>query len=489
MPDKMLGLLRILSGFFISEAYVEASGNFCIANLLESAMINKNITLTEGKIWKVLLRFAVGFLITSFMQALYGAVDLFVVGRFDGSSSVSAVAIGSQFMQTITGIVLGISMGGTVLIGQAIGEKNDKRSARAVGTLSILFLILAAVLTVILTLSTDFITGILETPAEAYANTRNYIFICSIGVPFIVGYNAVSGIFRGIGDSKTPIYFVFIACAANIILDFLFVGGFKLGASGAALATVIAQALSFTVSLIFIKGRGFSFAVRREDFKLDAYSVKRILKVGSPLALQDALVNVSFLTITAIINTMGLAASASVGVVEKIIVFAMLPPSAFASAVATMTAQNVGAGKPDRALKSLKYGIGFSLIFGAGVCIYAQLLPQTLTQIFTKDKEVIEMSALYFKSYSIDCILVSFIFCMNSYFSGYSKAFISFAHSMVATFGVRIPMSYFMSKIPNVSLYLMGMAAPAASLVSIIVCFAYFYVINKKKMEDTYEKK
>lgn len=447
-------------------------------------MSNNSISLTEGKIGTAILKFASGFLITSFMQALYGAVDLFVVGRFDGSSAVSAVAIGSQFMQTITGIVLGISMGGTVLIGQAIGERNDKRSARAVGTLSILFLILAAVLTVILTLSTDFITGILETPAEAYANTKDYIFICSIGVPFIVGYNAVSGIFRGIGDSKTPVYFVFAACAANILLDFVFVGALRLGAAGAAMATVMSQALSFVISIVFIKRRGFTFALSRTDFKLDGYSVKRILKVGSPLALQDALVNISFLTITAIINTMGLAASASVGVVEKIIVFAMLPPSAFASAVATMTAQNVGAGKPDRAFKSLKYGIGFSLIFGILVCIYAQLLPQTLTQIFTKDREVIEMSALYFKAYSIDCILVSFIFCMNSYFSGYSKSFIAFAHSMVATFGVRIPMSFFMSKIPNVSLYLMGMAAPAASLVSIIVCFVYFYVINKKRKKE-----
>lgn len=442
-------------------------------------MKQKTLSLTEGAIGSTLLRFAVPFLLASLLQALYGAVDLFVVGQYADSAAVSAVAIGSQLMQTITGIVLGISMGGTVLIGHCIGEKNDKGAAKAVGTITILFIMIAVILTPIMIFGTNLSVSLMHTPTEAINYARQYIFICACGIPFIVGYNAVSGIFRGVGDSKTPMYFIAIACVVNIVSDFILVGKFNMGASGAAIATILAQAISLIISLIFIKKRGFSFGFNKEYVRVDKYSLRRILKVGSPLALQDALVNISFLLITVIVNSMGLIASASVGVVEKIIIFAMLPPTAFASAVATMTAQNMGANKPDRAIKGLKYGIGYSLICGILVCIYCQFLPHTITSIFTKDVEVIASAAMYLKSYSFDCILVAFIFCMNSYFSGCGRSMIAFIHSMIATFVVRIPMSYLMSKVPNTSLFKMGLASPVASFVSVGICFGYFIWLKK----------
>lgn len=444
-------------------------------------MKKKTLSLTDGPIGPTLLRFAVPFLLASLLQALYGAVDLFVVGQYADSAAVSAVAIGSQLMQTITGIVLGISMGGTVLIGQCIGEKNDEGAAKCVGTITVLFVIIAIILTPIMIFGTNLSVSLMHTPDEAVNFARQYIFICACGIPFIVGYNAVSGIFRGIGDSKTPMYFIAIACVVNIVADFVLVGGFNMGAAGAAIATILAQGISLIISLIFIRKRGFSFKFNKSYVRIDKYSVGRILKVGSPLALQDALVNISFLLITVIVNGMGLVASASVGVVEKIIIFAMLPPTAFASAVATMTAQNMGANKPERAVKSLKYGIGYSLIFGIAVCIYCQFLPHIITGIFTKDTEVIASAAMYLKSYSFDCMLVAFIFCMNSYFSGCGRSMIAFIHSMIATFGVRIPMSYFISKTANVSLYKMGLASPIASFISVAICLGYFMWLKKQK--------
>lgn len=437
-------------------------------------MSKKPLVLTEGPIGTTLLRFALPFLLSSLLQALYGAVDLFVVGRFADSAAVSAVAIGSQIMQTITGIILGISMGGTVLIGHKIGEKNDKKAAEAVGNVCLLFGIAALILTPLMLILTNPAVSVMHTPAEAVPAAREYVFICACGIPFIIGYNAVSGIFRGIGDSKTPVYFIALACAVNIVLDFALTGGLSMGASGAAIATVSAQGASFIAAVIYLRKKGFAFPFGRRHLRLKKDSVISILKVGSPLALQDALVNVSFLMITAIINTMGLTASAAVGIVEKLIIFAMLPPNAFAAAVATMTAQNIGAGKPKRAKKALKSGIGCALIFGISVCIYSQFLPETLTSIFSKSPDVVAQAALYLKSYSIDCILVSFVFCMNSYFSGCDKSIISFIHSMIATFCVRVPLSYMLSKIPGVSLYMLGFAAPAATLVSLIICFGYF---------------
>lgn len=434
-------------------------------------------TLTEGRVSTTLLFFAVPFLISSFLQALYGAVDLFVVGQYADSAAVSAVAIGSQVMQTITGIILGISTGGTVLLGRRIGEKNERGAARAVGAIILLFGIMACILTPVMAVLTNQAVSLMETPKEAVLAARTYIFTCACGIPFIIGYNAVSGIFRGIGDSKTPVYFVGLACIVNVALDFLLAGRMGMGAEGAAIATVTAQGISFLASLVYLKWKGFPFPFKREDIHWHREEIKNILKVGCPLALQDALVNVSFLAITTIINTMGLVASAAVGVVEKIIMFAMLPPSSFASAVAAVTAQNLGAGKPERARKSLWWGIGYSLIFGVTVCILAQIVPETAAAVFSRDRDVIIAASQYLMSYSIDCILVSFVFCMNSYFSGCGNAMISFAHSMVATFGVRIPATYLLSRYAEGTLYTMGFAAPAATTVSLVICL--FFLLRK----------
>ncbi len=436
--------------------------------------------LTKGKISTELLRFALPFLFASLLQAFYGAADLFVVGQFSDSASVSAVAIGSQVMQTITVIILGISMGGTVIIAKCTGENNNKGIAKAIGSLSSLFLIFAIILTPLMLILINSAVSLMHTPLEAVQFTTQYIFICALGIPFIIGYNAVSGIFRGIGDSKTPVYFVLIACIINIIVDIVLVGIFKMGAVGAAIATISSQAISFIFALVYMIKKKFEFKISRSDFKLDKESIKQILIVGSPLALQDALVNISFLIITTIINTMGLIPSAAVGVVEKIIIFAMLPPTAFGSAVSAMTAQNVGAGKPERVKKILCYGIIYSLTFGIVATIYCQISPESLTFIFSNDPKVVEVAGKYLRSFSIDCVMVSFVFCINGYFSGNGQSIISLIHSMIATFGVRIPLTYLISKIADVTLYELGFAAPSSTFVSILICFTYLYWKNRK---------
>lgn len=436
--------------------------------------------LTRGKISITLLKFAIPFLFASLLQALYGAVDLFVVGRFTNSATVSAVSIGSQVMQTVTGIILGISMGGTVLIGKRIGEKNDDDAAKAIGSLSILFIIFAIILTPLMLLFTNSAISLMHTPLEAVNYTKQYIIICALGIPFIIGYNSISGIFRGLGDSKTPVYFIAIACVINIIVDFILIGIFNFGAVGAAIATTSSQAISFLIAVIYMIKKGFSFEINKKHFKLDKESVKNILLVGLPLSLQDAFVNISFLIITSVINTIGVIASASVGVVGKIIMFAMLPPISFGSAVSAMTAQNIGAGEHKRARKVLYYGILFSLIFGIFATLYSQFYPETLTSIFSNDIEVINSSNQYLMSFSIDCIMVSFVFCMNGYLSGIGKSIVSLIHSLIATFGVRIPLTYILNKTAGVTLYELGLAAPISTFVSILICFIYLYWTYRK---------
>ena len=438
----------------------------------------KELNLTQGSVPKVLLQFAVPFLIANVLQALYGGADLFVVGQYDDSASVAAVAIGSQVMQTITGIILGITTGTTVLI--AIGAKDDRKVAFTIGSSVWLFSIVGVLLTLVMVAFHGQITELMHTPAEAMADTKNYILVCSAGILFIIGYNVVCGILRGLGDSKTPLYFVGLACIINIVLDFILVGYFHWGATGAAIATVTAQGVSFGIALWFLYRHGFHFDFSRKDIRLNRNLSKKIMVLGAPIALQDALINVSFLIITVIVNQMGVIASASLGVVEKIIVFAMLPPMAISSAVATMTAQNYGAGLIKRMNKCLASGIGIALVFGVSVCVYSQFLPETLTAFFTKDAAVVAMAAEYLRGYSIDCIVVSFVFCINSYFSGQGNSLFPMIHSLIATFLFRIPLSYWFSQMDSSSLFIMGFAPPISTVVSLLICIWYLRYTQRK---------
>lgn len=435
-------------------------------------MEQKNL-LTKGSIFKSLMIFSFPFLLASLLQAFYGAADLFVVGQYADSAAVSAVAIGSQVMQTITGVILGITTGGTILIGQYLGARREKDMAKTIGTIICVFGLFSVVLTILMVLFTNPIARIMHTPAEAMKYTQQYIFVCSCGIPFIIGYNAVSGILRGMGDSKTPLYFIAIACVINITVDIILVDFFKMGAVGAAAATVGAQGISFLLAVLFLWKKGFPFEFGKKYILLFPKKAKIIFHLGLPIALQDGLINISFLLITTIINTMGLTASAAVGVVEKIIVFAMLPPTAFASAIAVTTAQNIGAGKIERAQKSLYAGIACSLVMGIAFWIYSQISPESITSLFSNDKEVIYTAAAYLKSYSLDCILVCFIFCMNSFFSGCGHPIFPMVHSLIATFLIRIPVSFFLSRIEGITLYKIGFGAPLATFISLIMCIIY----------------
>jgi len=440
----------------------------------------KQLSLTEGRVAPTLVRFALPFMLSSLLQSLYGAADLFVVGQYAGAAAVSGVTIGSQIMSTVTMLILSLSMGGTVLIGNCIGSRDEDGAATAIGTQASLFALFALVLTPLMLFGTDAGVALMQTPPEAVADARDYVFTCSLGLPFIIGYNALSGIFRGLGDSKTPVYFVALATVINIAADFWLVGGLRMGSTGAAIATVTAQGLSFIAALIFLMKKGFPFPFTRRHLRLNGRAAKRILKVGGPLALQSTSVHLSFMIISAIINTMGLIASAAVGVTEKIMAFAFLPPDAFAAALAAMTAQNIGAGKPKRALEALKWSIAFSLAVGLVVCGFANLFPEVLPAVFTTDREVIRAAGLYMRTYSIDCILVAFVFSFNNYFSGCGNAVISMIHNVIATFAVRIPVTLLMSRLEGASLLHMGLAAPAASLLSVLICGWYFLRLRKK---------
>lgn len=435
--------------------------------------------LTEGSVGKNLIRFALPYLLACFMQTFYGMADLFVVGLYNGSGTTTAVAVGSQVMHMLTVIIVGFAMGATVRIGRYVGAGDERGAAKTVGASVAFFALFAAVLTAALLLSVNLITSVMLTPAEAVEETRLYLAICFAGVPFITAYNVISSIFRGAGDSKRPMYFVAVACVVNIVLDFALIGGMGLGAAGAALGTVCGQAVSVAFALGMLKRRDLGFRVTRREIRADRESVSQILKVGAPIACQDGLIQVAFIVITVIANSRGLVVSAAVGIVEKLIGFLFLVPSAFLSAISAITAQNMGAHKPERARASLGYGLAITMGWGALCALYSQFLPQTLVGLFTRDAAVLAAGCAYLRSYSFDTLFAAVHFCFSGYFCGDQKAGISFLHNITAILLIRIPGAYLAGVYFPDSLYPMGWAAPLGSLLSALICVGFYLYFQR----------
>ncbi len=441
-------------------------------------------SFTEGKIFAPLLCFAVPVLFALFLQTMYGAVDLLIVGQFGGDSAevyVSAVATGSQVMQTLTVVVTGLAMGLTIYVGREIGAGMRERAGKIIGSGIWLFGLIALAVTAVMICIAPFMTRMMHAPEEAFEQTVRYITICSIGAIFIVAYNLVGSIFRGIGDSKIPLLTVAIACVLNIAGDLLFVAVFRMGASGAAIATVAAQAASVLISLLIIRKRDLPFQFSIKDIRPKGDYIGQMLKVGIPIAFQDLLVNISFLVITAIVNSLGLTASAGLGVAEKMCGFIMLVPSAFMQSMSAFVAQNMGAGKPERARKALLCGIASSLAVSAVMAYFSFFHGDLLARIFAKDTQVILAAADYLKAYALDCLLTSFLFCFIGYFNGCSRTTFVMLQGVIGAFGVRIPASWFMSRQANVTLFHIGLATPASSLVQILLCGGYFWWLTRKQ--------
>ncbi|MBR2043054.1 MAG: MATE family efflux transporter [Clostridia bacterium] len=446
--------------------------------------MTKAQNFTEGKIFSPIIRFTLPVLLALLLQATYGAVDLLIVGQFGGDFSqifVSAVSTGSQIMMTLTVVITGLAMGLTVYVGEKIGAKKREEAGEIIGSGINLFAIVAAVLTLLMVLGAPALAKIMKAPALAYMDTVWYVTICSAGMFFIVAYNLVGSIFRGIGDSKTPLLTVAIACVSNILGDLLLVAVFGLGAIGAALATVFAQAMSVILSLIIIKRKSLPFSFSKKHLRLNKKHAKKILRLGIPIALQDLLVSFSFLAILAIVNNLGLTESAGIGVAERVCAFIMLIPSAFMQSMSAFVAQNVGAAKFDRAKKALWYGIFSSLAIGIFVGYFSFFHGEILAGIFAKDTAITANAAEYLKAYAIDCLLTAFLFCFMGYFNGCGNTAFVMLQGIIGGICVRLPLSLIMSKITPVSLFRIGLATPSSSLVQIILCLSFFAITEHKK--------
>ena len=440
--------------------------------------------LTTGSVFKNVILFSLPYLLSYFLQTLYGMADLFIIGQFEGVASTTAVSIGSQIMHMLTVMIVGLAMGTTVSIGQAVGAGKKKQAAQDIGNTITLFMAVAIALMAILLMLVHPIVSAMSTPAEAVDGTVAYLTICFIGIPFITAYNIISSIFRGLGDSKSPMYFIAIACAANIGLDYLFMGVMHLGSAGAALGTTVSQAVSVFVSLIIIVKRR-SVVLEKGNFKPSRPVMGKILKIGVPIALQDGLIQIAFIVITIIANQRGLNDAAAVGIVEKVMSFLFLIPSSMLSTVSALGAQNIGAKKPKRAMLTLRYAAMLAVGFGILASITIQFTAEPIIALFTDKStadgaEVILFGGQYLRGYIWDCIFAGIHFSFSGYFCACGKSGLSFLHNILAIVLVRIPGVYLTSQLFPSTLFPMGLATAAGSLLSVIICLIAFTVIRRK---------
>ena len=437
---------------------------------------------TEGKILSPLIRFAIPILLSQLLQTAYGAVDMLVIGTFGTTADVSAVSTGGWIVTLALCFMTGLAMGMTVLIGRAIGQKDTEQVGDIIGTAIVLFGCFCFVIMTALIVFAPQLAALMKAPEAAFAGTVTYIRICAAGLAFITAYHVIGSMFRGMGDSSMPLVTVAIACVFNICGDLLLAGVFRMGVKGVAIATVFAQGISVLASLWITKRRGMPFSFSRRQIRLDRSISSELLHIGIPTSAQDVLVTLSFIAIAAIVNGLGLVPSAGVGVAERICSFVMLVPSTFSMAMSAFVAQNYGADRLDRAEKALAYGIGVSLGVGLFMFLFIFFRGDIPSSWFAAGKaDVVAASADYLKAYAIDCLLTSFLFCFNGYFNGLGRTRFVMTQSIAGAFGVRIPVSYLMSKEVPVSLFHVGLATPCSTLVQIFLCFAYFFALKRKK--------
>lgn len=441
--------------------------------------------LTTGSVFKNVILFSLPYLLSYLLQTLYGMADLYIIGQYEPVAGTTAVSIGSQVMHMLTVMIVGLAMGTTVFIGRAIGADDKEKASLGIGNTITLFMTVSVALTAVLIILVKPITSVMSTPTDAVPGTIDYLTICFIGIPFITAYNVISAIFRGMGDSKSPMYFIAVACGANVGLDYLFIGALHMGASGAALGTTVSQAISVIFSLVVILKRKTGIKLTKSSFKPQRAVTGEILKTGVPVAFQDGLIQIAFIVITVIANRRGMNDSAAVGIVEKIMSFLFLIPSSMLSTVSVLGAQNIGAEKPERATATLRYAVILAVGFGCVVAVLMQFIAEPVVSLFTDSKtadgvQVVRLGGQYLRGYVWDCIFAGVHFCFSGYFCAVRKSFISFLYNIIAIVTMRIPGVYLTSKMFADTLFPMGLATASGSVISVIICIIAFIIIRKK---------
>ncbi len=438
--------------------------------------------LSQGSVVRQLLAFALPFIISNLIQSLYGVVDMIIVGRYSGAESMAGVNVGGQITLLVTNLVIGLCAGGTTLIAQYMGSGKRKELKETIATLLTTLVVLAVVLTAFMAFAKGTLLGLVKTPPEALSEADDYLLITALGTIFIFGYNALSAIMRGMGDSKNPLIFVGIACVINIVLDYILVAKYNMAARGAAIATVVSQAASMILCIVYLKRNRFVFDFNLRSFGFHTARLRMLLKVGIPTSVQNVIVGMSFLFLTSLVNGMGLSEAAALGAVAKFNSFAILPAIAMSASIAAMSGQNLGAGKPERAVETMRFGtiLGFSMSFV--IFLVAQFFPEAVLRAFADDASMIEAGKAYMRSFNFDYLLASLMFGLNGLFIGSGHTTFTLFNSVLSSVLIRVPVAYLCGIVLDMGMFGVGMAGPFSSFVSLILCLVFYRTGKWKKM-------
>ena len=431
--------------------------------------------LTQGSILKNIIRFSLPILLSNIVQSLYNVADMLIVGNFCGAAAMSGVNIGGQVTFILTNTVFGLCTGATVLIAQYIGAKNEEKIESTIATVLTLLVGIGLFITVSVLALKHPILRLIQTPSESFRDADGYLMVTLTGVVFIFTYNALSAILRGMGDSKKPFLYVSIACVTNIVLDLLFVAGFGWGAFGAAVATVVSQALSVVLCVVNMIKNKFYFDFKPRSFRIDKGQARMIFKIGFPSCIQNCVVSLSFLFITALVNSFGVWASAAAGAAGKFNSFAIMPAIAMSASVSTISAQNIGAEKWDRAVKTCMIGSAIAMAISVTMFILVQLFPAQIMRMFGSEPEMIAQGIIYMRTFSYDYLVVPLVFCFNGLFIGAGHTVFSLVTGLLSSLVLRVPISYLFGISMKMGLSGAGLGAPVASIGSLVIILVFFF--------------
>lgn len=438
---------------------------------------NLRPSLTEGNLFFSLISFTIPFLLANILQVFYGTADLIIVGQFSHhTSDLAAISNASQIIHVITQFITGFTSGGMVLIGQQLGARQYDEIQKTIGTIFTAFTVLGTGIAIFTMAFSPWILQIMHVPPESVFAAHTYMIICGCGLILTTEYNIFSAILRGLGDSKSPLVFISIACVINVIGDIILIAGFHMGPAGAAYATVTAQGISVLFAAHKLKKiyRPDVLAVR--NLRIHFSILQQLIRLGLPIASEGLLVNISFMFINSMINAQGLIQSSAIGVVEKVGSFVRLPASSFSAAISAMVAQNIGAENVPRAKKTLYAGISVSLFLSVFTFSAMRFAPGFIMRLYTPDSDVIRSGIEYMHSFSYDTLLVCGTFCMAGFFSGCGKSLFTLIRNLISTLLVRVPLAYYFCYVVPFSMFNIGLAAPVASMVSILIGLVYLKI-------------
>lgn len=440
----------------------------------KNSMINN---MTSGDVVRQLLLFAYPFMLSNLLQVVYTLVDMIVVGQFVGSHGLSGVSIGGEISTLFTMICLGFTSAGQIMISQYVGQ-NDRESIRkTIGTMFTAVIAIGIVITAVSLLCTDLLLKLMNTPEEAYSEARNYSVVCFAGIIFTYGYNTLGAVLRGMGDSKRPFIFVSIAAVLNLVLDLLFVPVLHMDAFGAALATIIGQAVSFVISLIYLYRRrdAFGFDFKLKSFAIDPGKLKPMLKLGLPMAIQYGAISVSMLYVNSLVNSAGgVIASAVSGIGGKINNVMSIVTNSVGTAASAMVGQNIAARRTDRVSRITWVSFFICIVCAAALSLIFVFFPKQIFGIFNSDADVLAYAPFYSLVATVGFISFAIISPFNSLINGIGHASLALVIALLDGVVARVGFVLLFGIVLDFGVKGMWMGSACAGFVSAGLSLVYF---------------